>query len=307
MLSRIAESLFWIGRYIERADGTARIVDVLRLQLLEDPAAQEGEAARTVLSVIMGMPSDGAVGFTDVGDRLVFDRQNPSAIAGALLAARENARRARETLSTELWEAINTTWHRWQGLGRQDVTSRHLSWARERAALISGIADSTMSHDDAWHFLVLGRNLERADMTARLVATGGRPGTGAPWSVVLSSCGAQQAFMRSQRGLHSDDRAAAFLVLDREFPRSVFYAMTKAEQHLATLDPHADRIGVSDEARRQLGRVRTSLEFRATSEVLAELPELMLRVQQSVNGAAQAVASRYFQAGPLPTWTEELV
>jgi hypothetical protein len=75
MLSRIAESLFWIGRYIERADGTARIVDVLRLQLLEDPAAQEGEAARTVLSVIMGMPSDGAVGFTDVGDRLVFDRQ----------------------------------------------------------------------------------------------------------------------------------------------------------------------------------------------------------------------------------------
>ncbi|MFN8014905.1 MAG: alpha-E domain-containing protein [Dermatophilaceae bacterium] len=307
MLSRIAESLFWIGRYIERADGTARIVDVLRLQLLEDPAAQEGEASRTVLSVIMGMPSDGAVGFTDVGDRLVFDRQNPSAIAGALLAARENARRARETLSTELWEAINTTWHRWQGLGRQDVTSRHLSWARERAALISGIADSTMSHDDAWHFLVLGRNLERADMTARLVATGGRPGTGAPWSVVLSSCGAQQAFMRSQRGLHSDDRAAAFLVLDREFPRSVFYAMTKAEQHLATLDPHADRIGVSDEARRQLGRVRTSLEFRATSEVLAELPEQMLRVQQSVNGAAQAVASRYFQAGPLPTWTEELV
>ncbi|MCB1239899.1 MAG: alpha-E domain-containing protein, partial [Tetrasphaera sp.] len=149
--------------------------------------------------------------------------------------------------------------------------------------------------------------LERADMTARLVATGGRPGSGAPWSVVLSSCGAQQAFMRSQRGLHSDDRAAAFLVLDREFPRSVFYAMTKAEQHLATLDPHADRIGVSDEARRQLGRVRTSLEFRATSEVLAELPEQMLRVQQSVNGAAQAVASRYFQAGPLPTWTEELV
>ena len=86
MLSRIAESLFWIGRYIERADGTARIVDVLRLQLLEDPAAQEGEASRTVLSVIMGMPSDGAVGFTDVGDRLVFDRQNPSAIAGALSA-----------------------------------------------------------------------------------------------------------------------------------------------------------------------------------------------------------------------------
>ena len=88
MLSRIAESLFWIGRYIERADGTARIVDVLRLQLLEDPAAQEGEAAHTVLSVIMGMPSDGAVGFTDVGDRLKEVDPTPEAQAAVMLLKR---------------------------------------------------------------------------------------------------------------------------------------------------------------------------------------------------------------------------
>ena len=272
MLSRIAESLFWIGRYTERADGTARIVDVLRLQLLEDPGADEAIAARTVLSVIMGMPFEGEVGFADVSEALVFDRSNASSITGALFAARENARRARETLSTELWEGINTTWHRWHGFGRTIATERHLSWVRERAALVSGIADSTMSHDEAWDFLVLGRSLERADMTARLVATGGLPRGGAPWSVVLSSCGAQQAFMRSQRGLLSDDRAAAFLVLDREFPRSVFFALSEAERRLDALSPQQDRIGVSDEARRQLGRIRTSLEFRATSDVIADLP-----------------------------------
>ena len=175
MLSRIAESLFWIGRYTERADGTARIVDVLRLQLLEDPGADEAIAARTVLSVIMGMPFEGEVGFADVSAALVFDRSNASSITGAWFAARENARRARETLSTELWEGINTTWHRWHGFGRGIATERHLSWVRERAALVSGIADSTMSHDEAWDFLVLGRSLERADMTARLVATGGLP------------------------------------------------------------------------------------------------------------------------------------
>ena len=305
VLSRIAESLFWIGRYTERADGTARIVDVLRLQLLEDPGADEDIAARTVLSVIMGMPFEGDVGFADVSEALVFDRSNASSITGAWFAARENARRARETLSTELWEGINTTWHRWHGFGRGIATERHLSWVRERAALVSGIADSTMSHDEAWDFLVLGRSLERADMTARLVATGGLPRGGAPWSVVLSSCGAQQAFMRSQRGLLSDDRAAAFLVLDREFPRSVFFALSEAERRLDALAPQQDRIGVPDEARRQLGRIRTSLEFRATSDVIADLPAQMQRVQGAVMAASQAIAKRYFQSGPLQTWTKD--
>jgi uncharacterized alpha-E superfamily protein len=308
VLSRIAESLFWIGRYTERADGTARIVDVLRLQLLEDPGADEALASRLVLSVVMGLPWEGEVGFADVGTALVFDRSNSSSITGAWFNARENARRARETLSTELWEGINTTWHRWNGFGRASVTERHLSWVRERAALVSGIADSTMSHDEAWDFLVLGRSIERADMTARLVATGGLPGSGAPWPVVLSSCGAQQAFMRSQRGLLSDERAAAFLVLDREFPRSVLFSLSEAERRLSALSPpQSERIGVSDEARRQLGRIRTSLEYRAPADVIADLPAQMRRVQSAVTAASQSIANRYFQAGPLPTWTKDVV
>jgi uncharacterized alpha-E superfamily protein len=306
MLSRIAESLFWIGRYVERADGTARIVDVLRLQLLEDHGADESAAAGTVLSVIMGMPSPDGASMADIGHRLVFDSSNSSSISGAWQAARENARRARETLSTELWESINTTWHRWNSMGRHTVTERHLSWVRERAALVSGIADSTMSHDDAWEFLVLGRSLERADMTARLVANGGLPYGGPSWSTVLSSCGAQQAFMRSQRGRMSDELAARFLVLDREFPRSVFFALAEAERRLVSLSPEAERIGVSDEARRQLGRIRTSLEYRPTPEIIEDLSGQMLLVQEAVMAASQAVADRYFQAGPTPSWTGEL-
>jgi uncharacterized alpha-E superfamily protein len=242
-----------------------------------------------------------------VGQHLVFDRDNASAISGAWHAARENARRTRETLSTELWESINTTWHRWRSMGRHTVTERHLAWARERAALVSGIADSTMSHDDAWDFLVLGRSLERADMTARLVANGGLHHRGPSWSTVLSSCGAAQAFMRSQRGLMTDDRAAAFLVLDREFPRSVFFALTEAERRLVALSPEAARMGVSDEARRQLGRIRTSLEYRSTPEILADLPAQMFRVQEAVTAASEAIAAKYFQSGPVPLWNEELV
>jgi uncharacterized alpha-E superfamily protein len=307
VLSRIAESLFWIGRYVERADGTARIVDVMRLQLIEDPTTVEEESASILLGVIMGMPLTGPARITDVGAQLVFDRGGASSITGALQAARENARRARETLSTELWESINTTWHRWNGFGRHIVTERHLSWVRERASLISGTADLTMSHDDAWHFFALGRALERADMTGRLVATGGLPHGGPTWTAVLSSCGAQQAFMRSHRGLLSDESAAAFLALDRLFPRSVFFSLSEAEHHLMALSPEVERVGVSDEARRRLGSIRTSLEFSSAEDVVDHLPAQMRAVQQAVTAASAAIAARYFQAGPLPTWTEELV
>ena len=111
--------------------------------------------------------------------------------------------------------------------------------------------------------------------------------------------------MRSQRGLLSDDRAAAFLVLDREFPRSVFFALSEAERRLDALAPQQDRIGIPDEARRQLGRIRTSLEFRATSDIINDLPAPMQRVQGAVTASSQAIAKRYFQSGPLQTWTKD--
>ncbi|MFV0452895.1 MAG: alpha-E domain-containing protein [Propioniciclava sp.] len=307
MLSRIAESLFWIGRYLERADGTARIVDGLRLQLLEDPAADKATACRATLAV-MGMPWFEDPDLATVGQALVFDRSSPSAVSGALHAVRENARRARETLSAELWEAINTSWHGWNGFRRHLLTERHLTWVRERAALVSGIADSTMSHDEAWDFFDLGRSIERADMTARLVATGGQARGGAPWSVVLTSCGAFQAFMRSERGLLTGDRAAAFLVLDREFPRSVLYALAHAERRLAKLSPPTlERIGMSDEARRQLGRIRTALEYSVPRDIVADLPAQMRRVQNAVTGASAAIATRYFQTGSAQAWTRDVI
>lgn len=306
MLSRIAEALFWIGRYVERADGTARIVDVLRLQQIED-AEHEADTARHVLNVVMGLPVDTQpVTFDDVGARLVFDASRPSSITGTWWAARENARRARETLSTELWECINTSWHRWCDLGSDRVTATHLSWVRERSALVSGIADATMSHDEALDFFILGRSLERADMTARMVATASVPGGGeGGWTNALQACGAQQAYLRTNRGLVTVERAAAFLVLDRLFPRSIVYSLTDAESRLLTLDPESNRIGFSDEARRRLGRIRTSLEYRSFSDVRPDLPNQMLRVQQAVVDASNAIGRRYFQGGPTQEWTEE--
>lgn len=307
MLSRIAESLFWIGRYVERADDTARILDIHLQILLEDPYLSEPDACRALLAV-MGAEADPdeTVDRGDVLNRLAFDYTNPSSIVGSLAAARENARRARETVSVEMWECLNTTWIGIDAARGRGTVHQFFAWVRERAALVAGIADATMTRDDAWRFLVLGRSLERADMTARLVATSTISGASPSWTTLLRSCGAYESYVRTYRGVASDERAAEFLLLDRLFPRSVMYALMQAEECLEELAPALERAGVSDRARRKLGLARTSLEYRRLEEVLRDLPEEMEKVQRACSDASVAVASRYFPRAVATAWLEEV-
>jgi len=307
VLSRIAESLFWIGRYVERADDTARLLDVHVQILLEDPWAEEDLACRSLLSV-MDRPAPHAdleVGREHVLDVLGYDRFSPSSIAGALVAARENARRARETVSTELWECLNATWSQLPSQMRPARPHDYFTWVRERAAIVTGIIESTTSRDETWHFLVLGRSIERADMTARLLTTRALAGsTGPSWVTLLRSCGAHEAFLRTYRGNASDERAAGFLLLDRLFPRSIVYALNEAEASLAALEPVADRATI-DDARRHIGHVRTNLEYRPLMEIVDSLPREMELVQRACSAASDAIRGRYFPSGAELTWVGE--
>jgi uncharacterized alpha-E superfamily protein len=123
MLSRIAESLFWIGRYVERADDTARILDAFLARLLEDPWSDEDAACRSLLAILgVTTTDDERLTAGDALERLAFDTEDPSAIAGAVAAARENARGARETISSEMWECLNVTWHTLQSRRARAVT-----------------------------------------------------------------------------------------------------------------------------------------------------------------------------------------
>ena len=307
MLSRIAESLFWIGRYVERADDTARLLDVHLQILLEDPWAEEDLACRSLLSVMdrPAPPPDVQVGRTAVLDMLAYDRMAQSAIAGALVAARENARRAREIISTELWECLNTTWNQLPSHMRPARPHDYFTWVRERAAVVAGITDATMSRDDTWAFLVLGRSIERADMTARLLTTRALAGSGGPgWTTLLRSCGAHEAFLRTYRGMASDERAAGFLLTDRLFPRSIVFALNQAEATLAALEPVADRASV-DDARRHIGLVRTNLEYRPLADILDALPHEMEQVQRACSAASDAVRGRYFPSAATTNWVGE--
>jgi uncharacterized alpha-E superfamily protein len=307
MLSRIAESLFWIGRYIERSDGTARILDVHLQLLLEDPWIEEDIACRALLSV-MGSeaPTDHTLTRADVLAILAVDRNEPASIAYSLGAARENARRAREIVSTELWECLNTTRARMPRKVAGDKVHEFFGWVRERSALAVGIIESATSRDEAWQFFTLGRSIERADMTARLLATRSlTEASGPSWTTILRSCGAYEAYLRTYRGMPSAKNAAEFLLLDRLFPRSILFSVTRAEACMRELEPRNDRVGVSDQAQRLLGQIRSELEYRPIVEILDDLPRHMDNVQLATSAASEAIRQRYFPTNAAPSWVGE--
>jgi uncharacterized alpha-E superfamily protein len=307
MLSRIAESLFWIGRYIERSDGTARILDVHLQLLLEDPWIEEDIACRSLLSV-MGteVADDTTLTRADVLAILAVDRNQPASIAYSLNAARENARRAREVVNTELWEVLNTTRARMPRKVASDKVHEFFTWVRERSALAVGIVESATNRDEAYRFFTLGRSIERADMTARLLATRSlTEASGPSWTTILRSVGAYEEYLRTYRGVPSAQKAAEFLLLDRLFPRSILYSVTRAEQQLREIEPRADRVGVSDQAQRLLGQIRSELEYRPVADLIADLPTHMDAVQRTTTSVSEAIRQRYFPTNDVAAWVGE--
>ncbi len=303
MLSRIAESLFWIGRYVERAEDTARILEVQTQLMVEDPTVDIATTCDSVLA-IMGVPVSAGevVGTRELLQRLAYDPESPASIHATLRAAREVARRARETLSTSMWEAVNTTWRAIPS-GRFNAMPppTAFAWVRDRAALINGTADATMLRDEGWQFLMLGRSIERADMTSRLVATAALT-SGSAWGTSLRACGAYEAFLRTYKGLETERGAAEFLLLDRLFPRSVVFGLSQAEGCLERLQASGTRAGFQNEAQRLLGRTRAELEYRSLSDFVAELPSEMERLQRTCALATDAISRRYFAGAEATEW-----
>lgn len=308
MLSRIAESLFWMGRYVERAEDSARILHVHSTRLLEDPWIDEIGACRALLDV-MGVGGDvESPRAATVADLLAYDPTTSSSIVGALRLARENARGVREVISSEMWECLNATHY----LLEEQVNeigappNDFFRFVKERAAIFGGLADSTMSRDDAWRFLSIGRNLERVDMTCRLLSHRWSSTAGAGgWVTTLRCCSAHEAYLRTYRKAVDSSLAAEFLLLDRLFPRSVYASLVAAEGHLAEVTPGTGRSGGSDGGRRTFGRIRTELEFRSVAELLPELPRVLAMIQLGCVEATRAISARFFAATQPVAWREE--
>jgi uncharacterized alpha-E superfamily protein len=290
---------------VERADDTARILDIHTHLLLEDPWAETNLVCRSLLSIMhQSEPDpDQDIDLDAVLELMVRDRSNASSIVGALIAARENARRAREVISSELWECLNTTRNDVAYNATRMVPHEFFMWVQNRAAIVAGLIDSTISRDATWQFMVLGRSIERADMTARLLTIRAQLGDSGPsWTTLLRSCGAHEAFLRAYRGTIDDNDAAGFLLRDQLFPRSIVSALARAGSSLHELEPSEGRRGVEDEAVRQLGLIRTDLEYSNLEDLVSDLSQTTARVQRACSKASRVIGDRYFPSAVTTKW-----
>lgn len=309
MLARNAESLYWIGRYVERADDTARILDVSVHHLLEDATVDPDATSRQLLSVLGMRPPQGtSLDVRPLTDLVAFSREHAGSIVSSISSARENARVAREVVSTELWECINAMWNavpERQRAAKRLGPHEFFSFVEERAAMFAGLADSTMSRDDGWRFLVLGRSVERVDMIVRLLMSRVRDKPSSPgWVTVLRCAGAHDTYLRTYRGALDAGRVVQFLLLDRLFPRSVFHALRQAESCLEQLDLRPiTRVGAKAEAIRLLGKARSDLEFLRPDDLLDDLTGRLKSLQACIRDVGEAVALQYFHSVPWVAWT----
>ena len=237
MISRVAEHCFWMARYLERAEDTARVLEVNHTLLLDFhvPVEQQWRPL-LIISGIHDYPNEPTA--ENVQEHMTWDRDNPFSIASSLSWARENARIIREVISGEMWERINF-YHLWvQGGAARRLydanRSEFYAQVRRINQLVHGIADTTMSHGEAWEFFKLGTYLERASQTARImdvkyhtllptVEDVGTPVDNAHWLAILMSCSGYEPFHKKPRPTPIDPGTAVaeFLIFDDQFPRSV--------------------------------------------------------------------------------------
>jgi uncharacterized alpha-E superfamily protein len=306
VLSRIAESMFWIGRYVERAEDTARLLQTHLRLIIEESAAAEVDSCRNLLA-LMSVDHVEDPTLTDLLRILGYDPAEPTSIYSAYAAARENARRAREVIPLDLWECVNTTWHQLPttpfGTSGAHV---FLNWVRERSAMFAGISRGIMVRDDGWEFMSMGRSLEQVDMTSRMVASASLTHGGNQWPSVLRGCGGHDAFLRTYRGLYTEREAAEFLIVDGRFPRSIMHGLIAAADSLQRVEQNNMLTARHAEpALRSLGQLRARLEYADLDDLLANLNREMSVVQDVAAQVTIAVSTSYFAAAVPTAWITE--
>ena len=279
LLSRVADALYWLSRYLERAEYTARLVDVaLDLRL---GRSSDASAIQLYGLVLPAGVSLSPVSLTEVA---FFDSANANSVSACVVAARENARQVRDEISSEMWEQLNALFLRLRHM-RDDPAraSRTNDAARaviEGAHLFAGVTDATMGHGEGWHYLQAGRFLERAVATARLLDTFFTDESGpvamppldrADWVALLRSCAALEGYCRQYTADVRPERVTEFLLLDAECPRSVRFAAARVEDALQGLARHTGR-STGARAERLAGRLRSSLDYAQVDEVLNDGP-----------------------------------
>ncbi len=277
MLARVADSLYWIGRYVERAEHMCRLSDVMLNATLDRTQAAD-QVTRIALAAV-GDPDAAHVGSPyDLAFSLALDREDPGSITSSLALARENARQVRDQITTETWERLNLIYLRMAGpeapKAFADGASTFLHDIIADLHLFKGAADATMSHGEGWRFLLLGVHLERAQLIGRLLQvcfgdTSRRPLDDhmALMSVLRMSC-ALEPYLRRFTADIQPRKILQFLLLDEEFPRSIRFSTARIEEHLSATARYVEATGHAG-PERLAGRLRARLQYADMEELEA--------------------------------------
>lgn len=316
MLSRVAESTYWMARYIERAENVSRFVDVNLHLLLDLPDVFEGQWEALVQ--ITGDEPDfnkryQAASDDNVIQFLTFDRDNPNSIVSCVTTARENARSIREILTTDAWEALNEFYLRVTAPRAQRSAHENphefFRAVRRAGHQIEGAMYQTMSRGEPWHFARVGRLLERADKTTRIldikyflllpeVSDIGTPIDDLHWSAVLRSASAFEMY-RKAHGQVAANRIIKFLLLDSDFPRSVHYCLLNADDSLHAISGSPLR-SFRNESERRLGQLVSELDYTDHREILRTgLHEYLDGLQMKLIDVGAALHETFFALKPV--------
>lgn len=301
MLSRIAESFFWIGRYLERAHATARMVAEHHQLMVEEAIVEEETSCRLLLDAL-SLDSTNVVEGSQLVKDVLGSAERSSTVAGAIAAGRANALAVRDVLSTEVFEALNAA-HlavvRGLGLALVDSPGIALHRVVERLLVVHGVIAWAMPRDEAYHFLVLGRSLERIDMTARLLAVQHDrywPESGPV--AILRSTAAHSAYLR--RAAVDGDGVREFLVLDPDFPRSMRRSAIEAEDAVRAIMTLG--AGGGTELLREVGMLRSSLEF-AVNPTPEDVDRLAEQARIAAMSASDIADSTFFRQSGTIVWS----
>ena len=278
MLARVADSLYWIGRYLERAEHLARLSDVM-LNATLDHTEAAAQAALIALSAVGDQDLARTARPFEAAKALVLDRADPNSVVISLARARENARQVRDQITTETWERLNLLYLKVTDEEvDEDFTSGSSAWLHDIIAdlhLFKGAADATMSHGEGWRFLMLGAYLERAQLIARLLEVCFGDGKGkkptdhiALMSLLRMAC-ALEPYLRVYTAEIEERFILEFLLLNEDFPRSIRFATARIEEHLSHLVRHAEPIGHHSPVR-LAGRLKARLQYADIEELQAQ-------------------------------------
>jgi uncharacterized alpha-E superfamily protein len=304
VLSRIAEAMFWIGRYVERAEATTRLLVEHHQLLVEDTRLDPAIGVEAMLRPLGLMPAEPVPPLTagTLVTIVVGESANPTTILGSVAAARENARTIREALPGDMFERLNATHLRLQSGISTIVPGIPLRGLLDELSVVTGIIDWQMPRDEGLVFLRLGAALERLDMTSRLLEIDHEalwPQAGA--ATTLRASGGFNPFLRTQRAM-TGEQVRTFLVLDPTFPRSMLQCAVRAERQVRQMATYVSPQQVSS-LLRTVGILRAELEFAYATPTPADLDQLSERARIAAYEASDAVAVAFFRQAGTILWS----